>query len=86
VTKNYLEGAASFLTSIKDIPAGAFVMGSLVIIKYPGADGQPMVVIQQLTVNQVIALEVHPEWKTRPIDLLNLLNSNPKNQLPPASA
>jgi len=80
VNKNNFEAAAAFLNSVKDVPNVATVMGSLVIVKAT-VNGTPQLLIRNLTIEQTIQLEKNSSLMNNPLQLLNILNNNPGNNL-----
>ncbi len=80
VNKNNFEAAAAFLNSVKEVPNVATVMGSLVIVKAT-VNSTPQLLIRNLTIEQTIQLEKNPSLMNNPLQLLNILNNNPGNNL-----
>ncbi|WP_114936222.1 type I restriction endonuclease subunit R [Mucilaginibacter endophyticus] len=75
VNKNNSEAAKALMDAVKDVPNAAMAMGSLVVVKTT-KDGEPKVIIRNLTIDQVIQLDKNPDLLNKPFELMNRLNRN----------
>lgn len=73
VNKNNRKAAKVLMDAVKDVPNAAMDMGSLVVVKTT-IDGEPKVMIRNLTMDQLIQLDKNPDLLNKPFDLLYILN------------
>lgn len=73
VTKNYAEAAAALLNSFKEVPNIAIFLNPLIIAKAT-VNGEPQLVIYQMTIDEIIFLDKNPELKNNPLELIRQLN------------
>lgn len=73
VNKNNSEAAKALMDAVKDVPNAVMAMGSLVVVKTT-VDGEPKVMIRNLTIDQLIQLDKNPDLLNKPFDLLSRLN------------
>jgi FxsC-like protein len=61
------------IVSLNPIPRACIRVGSLLVIKYPGDDGHPVLLVRNLTQIEIRALERYPEIQGKPHCVLDAL-------------
>jgi hypothetical protein len=66
--------AAALIASIKDEPAAAIQIGSILVLKHFDEAGQSQLVVRSLTKRQMMYIEDHPHIMKAPAELIEALN------------
>lgn len=75
IDRNQVEAAASLIQSLEKVDSAAFKIGSLILIKVTDENRKTKVVSRTLTTNELMILEKNIDLLNKPMELLNLLES-----------
>jgi len=90
ISKDLADAAASLVREVRDVPNAFLQVGSLVVVKHTGMDGQGNVFVRTLTQDELALLERNPDLRVSPKQILNVLSGTthppraPSSALPPA--